>query len=160
MRRFSPSSRRDLLIAAAVIGVIVFIALLPWRDLSTTGAGVDDPELVALGKQVYDANCAVCHGPDGTGHPNWRTPNADGTLNPPPHDSSGHTWHHGDGFIYRMVREGGAFNETPDYVSVMPAFGQRLDAEEVHAVIVYLKSLWSPEERAYQEAMTLNERRH
>ncbi len=44
--------------------------------------------------QAFTANCAECHGGAGQGHPDWQVANADGTLNPPPLNGDGHTWHH------------------------------------------------------------------
>ncbi len=67
-----------------------------------------DPQQVALGAAVYQNACASCHGADGEGEPNWKTPKADGAYPAPPHDASGHTWHHGDGLLYQIISDGGA----------------------------------------------------
>lgn len=116
-----------------------------------------DPQEVARGQAIYEANCASCHGPDGKGSANWQEQNPDGTYRPPPHDSTGHTWHHGDGLLYRTIHDGGAFYETPGFKSAMPAFGNRLANEEIVAVITYLKSLWGLEERTFQAEVSLND---
>ena len=64
----------------------------------------------------------------------------------PPLNGDGHTWHHGDGFLYRIVQDGGRFQEDPDLLpdfrSAMPAFGAQLTHEETIAVITYFKGLW------------------
>ena len=49
--------------------------------------------VVKEGKKVYRTYCAVCHGKNLEGQPNWETFGADGRLPAPPHDESGHTWH-------------------------------------------------------------------
>lgn len=43
-----------------------------------------DPAEVALGRQVYVENCAVCHGPNAEGQPNWKQPDANGNFPPAP----------------------------------------------------------------------------
>jgi len=109
-----------------------------------------DPRQVARGQVIYQTSCAQCHGLKAEGHPNWRQQNPDDTYPPPPHDSTGHTWHHADGLLYRIIRDGGTIYETPGFKSAMPAFGDQLDSKEIKAVITYLKSLWGPLERAFQ----------
>ena len=106
-------------------------------------------ESLALGQAIYEANCAVCHGPNGEGQPNWHIRKADGTLSPPPLNGDGHTWHHGDGTLYVYVSQGGAAFDSPslpDYRSGMPAFGDSLSHEEIVSVINYIKNLWGGKE--------------
>lgn len=109
------------------------------------------PEAVALGKSIYDQNCASCHGFEGEGKPNWRERGPDDRLPPPPHDSTGHTWHHGDGTLYGIVRDGG-LTSVRGVTSGMPAWSDKLSDEEIRAVLIYIKTLWGVRERAYQEA--------
>ncbi|MSQ41863.1 MAG: cytochrome c [Dehalococcoidia bacterium] len=104
---------------------------------------------MARGGAIYQANCARCHGVEGEGASNWRTRLPDGTLPPPLHDATGHTWHHADGLLYRIVRDGGAIYESEGFKSAMPAWGDRLSPEEIRAVVTFLKSLWGAEERAF-----------
>ncbi len=91
---------------------------------------------------VFTANCAECHGAAGQGHPDWQIQNADGTLNPPPLNGDGHTWHHSDGVLYRIVRDGGAIPSQPDFKSGMPAFADKLTHDEIVDVLMYVKTLW------------------
>ena len=87
----------------------------------------------------------MCHGTEGEGQPDWHIRREDGTLPAPPLNGDGHTWHHGDGLLYRAVSEGGQIWESPDipqFRSGMPAFGEQLTHEEIIAVLEYLKSLW------------------
>jgi mono/diheme cytochrome c family protein len=116
-----------------------------------------DPQQVARGEALYQGNCLQCHGVRGEGNPNWRQQNSDDTYPPPPHDSTGHTWHHADGLLYRIVRDGGTIYETPGFKSAMPAFGDRLNEDEIRAVIAYLKNLWEPEHRASQADVSLRD---
>ncbi|MGF1506927.1 MAG: c-type cytochrome [Anaerolineae bacterium] len=73
-----------------------------------------DPHL-AVGQQLYNEHCAACHGIDGEGRPN---PMAEGQIPPPPHDSTGHTWHHADAFLFEYTKYGG--------MAGMPAFEDEL----------------------------------
>ncbi len=98
------------------------------------------------GEDIFTSICAACHGSEGQGQPEWHVRNEDGTLPAPPLNGDGHTWHHSDGFLYRIVRNGGKFQEDPvllpGFRSSMPAFGSQLNHEETVAVITYFKSLW------------------
>ena len=99
----------------------------------------------APGEKIFQANCAVCHGADGAGQPDWHVRKDDGVLPAPPLNGDGHTWHHGDGTLYNYVSQGGAFYESPDlpsFKSGMPAFGEVLSHDEIVSVIEYVKSLW------------------
>ena len=110
-----------------------------------------------LGAQVYQDACASCHGADGEGEPDWKTPKADGTYPAPPHDASGHTWHHGDGLLYQIISDGGTSINVPDFQSNMPAFGHVLSDAEIRAVLEYLKSTWHEQERSTQWLVNQND---
>lgn len=110
---------------------------------------------VALGRQVYLEQCAACHGQNAEGQPNWKQPDANGNMPAPPHDDSGHTWHHADGLLYEIIRDG--FRDPlkpPDSPLTMPAFGDKLSDAETRTVITYFKSLWSEESRLFQWEVT------
>lgn len=110
-----------------------------------------DPELAALGKEVYDLHCAVCHGANLEGQPEWQTNNPDGSFRAPPHDEAGHTWHHSDRSLIDSITRGGA--RLPAEVggtSAMPAYENVLTGEEITAVLAYIKSTWPEEIRQIQ----------
>ena len=119
----------------------------------TGSAPVPDPKQVALGQTIYQANCASCHGPRGEGQPDWKRQNADDTYPPPPHDSTGHTWHHPDAVLFRITLLGGQAVAPPGFASGMPAFGDKLDEREIRAVLAFIKSTWPEDIRARQEAI-------
>ncbi|MBC8280352.1 MAG: cytochrome c [Chloroflexi bacterium] len=112
-----------------------------------------DSRRIEVGRSVYQANCAQCHGANAEGQPLWQQRNSDGSLKPPPHDETGHTWHHSDGLLFRIIRDGGQIYETSGFKSGMPAFGGRLTPEDIKGVIAYFKSLRGPEERSFQEEL-------
>ena len=141
----------------AVLGLLFIAAgaaaaVLAWRQFGASGpwADPDDPRLVALGQTVYAAHCADCHGADLEGQPDWRQRQADGTLPAPPHDDSGHTWHHPDDLLFTITKKGGQYLAPSDFKSGMPAFEDVLNDEEILASLAYIKSRWSPEVRARQ----------
>ena len=102
---------------------------------------------IPAGVELFAANCSACHGAAGEGQPNWHIEKADGTLPAPPLNGDGHTWHHGDGLLYRIVSQGGALPEYPSFKSGMPAFGDRLTHQEIIEVLTYVKSLWGDKEK-------------
>lgn len=113
----------------------------------------DDATLVARGRIVYDAQCAACHGAKLEGQPDWQRRRADGKLPAPPHDASGHTWHHSDQDLFDITKLGLAPFAGPDYLTDMPAFDESLSDADIRAVIGYIKSTWPARERAQQEKL-------
>lgn len=113
------------------------------------------------GSALYQGHCASCHGAELEGQPNWRSLNPEGTLPAPPHDESGHTWHHGDQLLFEYVKHGGAktmaSRGAASFKSAMPGFVGALSDDEIWDVLAYLKSHWSQRARAYQRQMTANE---
>ena len=144
-----------VLIVAVAVGIGVWLlvgAPRPGGRNESEGLGAWPPpsRVVALGRSAYQANCAVCHGVNGEGEPNWKTKNADGTYPAPPHDGSGHTWHHPDRVLLEIVGDGGSRFNNETFRSRMLAWREVLTDEEIRAVITYLKTFWGPEERAFQ----------
>jgi mono/diheme cytochrome c family protein len=119
----------------------------------TTLADATDPTLVALGAKVYAAECVRCHGARLEGQPEWRERLPDGRLPAPPHDASGHTWHHSDQQLFQITKEG-LESLVPGYKTDMPAYKGVLSDREIWAVIAWIKSTWPPEIRARQERVT------
>ena len=133
------------------VGLFAGCGLLDGDEQAEEVAGWPPPaDLVTRGSAVYEANCAVCHGANGEGEPNWKVQNDDLTYPAPPHDETGHTWHHADELLFEIVRDGGSQLDSSTFRSRMPAWGEVLSDEEIQAVIIYLKTLWGPEERAFQ----------
>ncbi len=139
-RRVAPlvqAGRRAAAFAALVLGSAAAIACSSAPDESGAAS--------RTGQEVFAATCAACHGAAGQGQPNWHVPNDDGTLPAPPLNGDGHTWHHSDGLLYRIVSQGGTLQEAPgvtSFKSAMPAFGGQLSHDEIVAVLTYVKGLW------------------
>ncbi|UCG25730.1 MAG: c-type cytochrome [Chloroflexota bacterium] len=113
---------------------------------------------IALGRELYAVHCAACHGPELQGEADWQVQNEDGSFRAPPHDASGHTWHHSDSLLLESIRLGGA--RLPDNIggtSKMPAFGELLDEEQMTAILTYIKSTWPDDVRLIQWEQTVRE---
>ncbi len=144
-----------------VVGVIIIgAAAILYSAKRPSGPAFIDPadqSLVIQGKAIYANNCAACHGESLQGQPNWRERMSNGRLPAPPHDKTGHTWHHPDGMLVDMVKNGLVPGKTapPGYVSDMPAYRDILSDQEIIAVLTYIKSTWPPKVLEAQKEVTL-----
>ena len=154
----------------SLIGLVGALGVLILSSCAQTTAPLTNPQgtplpsvptldatQVNLGRQVYQANCASCHGANAEGAPNWKTPDAEGNFPPPPHNDTGHTWHHSDRVLYEIIHDGFADPLRPGSPKRMPPFSDKLSDAEIHAVITYFKSLWSREHREFQWEVTLQD---
>ncbi len=114
------------------------------------GADPGNVQQVSRGLEVYRAHCAACHGIKLEGQPNWRERLPSGRLPAPPHDASGHTWHHPDRQLFDITKHGVERYAPPGYRSDMPAFGGRIADADIWAVLAYIKSTWPAEIRRAQ----------
>lgn len=109
-------------------------------------AGCETKPDLALGEKLYAQHCASCHGANLEGQPDWRKRLPNGRFPAPPHDASGHTWHHPDQVLFAITKHGLAPPYAPaGYESDMPAFGGKLSDQEIRAVLAYIESRWPPE---------------
>ena len=114
----------------------------------------DDDSVVSLGVEVYAQNCASCHGANLEGEKEWQGRDEDGRLRAPPHDATGHTWHHDGELLFRLTKYGPAeVIGDPSYASNMPAYEDILSDAEIIAVLSYFKSTWPPHIRARHDEM-------
>ena len=119
----------------------------PWQRVDATNA-----EQVAAGQMIYAQHCASCHGAHLEGQPNWKQPLPTGGLPAPPHDKTGHTWHHADQLLFKITKLGGQAVAGSDFQSNMPAFQGVLSDADIWAVLAFIKSTWPPQARAFQES--------
>ena len=80
--------------------------LLVSATFASANHELDNRNLVS-GQTLYTNNCASCHGAKLEGQPNWRSSNTDGVMPAPPHDATGHTWHHDNGLLFEYTKLGG-----------------------------------------------------
>lgn len=105
------------------------------------------------GAALYAEHCATCHGAQLEGQPDWQIADAEGVLPAPPHDETGHTWHHDDAMLTDYIRRGG--QAVLDDLGVamasgMPAFGGILTGDEIAAILAFIKSTWPARIQALQ----------
>ena len=143
-----------LLVAGAFVTGAVLYVVNNQKKRSLYFADFRDLVLVEEGRDVYEAQCASCHGINLEGQPNWRQPLPEGGFPAPPHDETGHTWHHPDQLLFQMTKFGGKHFAGEDAVSNMPAFEGILSDREILASLAYIKSKWPPKIQDQQEKMT------
>lgn len=144
------------LIVLGTLAALVGVGALYWSFIPQGSADANDPARVATGKAVYAAQCASCHGAALEGQPNWRARRPDGKLPAPPHDASGHTWHHADTVLFKITKRGTAAIAGSQYKTDMLPYADLLSDDEIWAVLAYIKSTWPAAIQRRQE--TVNRR--
>ena len=112
----------------------------------------DNLVVVQAGEEIYQTNCASCHGEYLEGQPDWRIRDANGFLPAPPHDATGHTWHHADDQLFEIVKYGPSVVIGDDgYKTTMPVYKDLLSDEDIVAVLSFIKNTWPKEQRDWQD---------
>ena len=133
------------------IAAVAFAAVVVGQSLYKQDAPAavrlypSDAAVVQQGKELYATHCASCHGATLQGEPDWRIRRSNGTLPAPPHDESGHTWHHADALLFQITKQGTEALAGNGYKSNMIGFASILTDEEIIAVLSFIKSSWTPE---------------
>lgn len=136
-----------------MVGGLALMAFAAWLWLGYEGSQKeivlepDNTAVVVRGQAVYEARCASCHGQNLEGQPNWRQRGENGRLPAPPHDHTGHTWHHPDKQLFELTKLGPAALAGNGYESDMPGYADTLSDADIVAVLSYIKSTWLPEFR-------------
>ena len=127
-----------------LVGALIYTFSMPANNAEASIAlKHKDAAVVDLGRVTYAENCASCHGVALEGQANWRQRDADGYLPAPPHDETGHTWHHPDAYLILMTKYGIEEMIGKTYPNNMPAYEDKLTAKEILAALSYIKSTWS-----------------
>jgi len=140
-----------------VVAIGVFLAADVAAQSEVTKADPADPALVERGNAIYAQHCAACHGANLEGQPNWQKPLPNGHWPAPPHDRTGHTWHHPDKVLFDVTKYG-IQAMVPDRESDMAPFKDVLSDGDIWAVISFIESTWPTEIRERQRRMNRNAR--
>ncbi len=143
-----------IVLGVVLAGLLTGAGYLAYEHLRDPVAGTPGPVQLTLGRGLYGEHCAACHGVDLEGEPNWRQRKPDGLLPAPPHDQTGHTWHHPDRQLFEITKRGTAALLGADYRTAMGAFGEVLSDDEIWAVLAYIKSRWPETIRDRQAKVT------
>lgn len=147
---------RITLAAGAIVAAATAIAVVRAQSIADIPAELlpyRDPVVVAEGKAIYEAQCAACHGVNLEGEDNWRSPGPDGKLPAPPHDETGHTWHHPDPQLFLITKYGTEAMVGGSYRSNMIGFEDLLTDEQIIAALAYIKSTWPEDIQARHTEM-------
>ena len=131
-----------------LVGLALMIASPAFADHELLGRNI------VAGERLYQQQCASCHGANLEGQPNWRSQNEDGVLPAPPHDATGHTWHHDNALLFEYTKLGGkgalAARGMADFNSGMPAFEGVITDDEIWNILAYIRSTWPERMRETQ----------
>lgn len=136
-----PSRARNRLLWPVTLGILVVGVGINIAILSGTRGGARRSAPTAPtaatdhGRQLYENACAICHGIEGAGY-------AQSGVPAPALDATEHAWHHADAQILGLMRNGG---------STMPAVGAAWTDADRAAVLTYVKTWWTPEQRRAQQ---------
>ena len=127
-------------VSAAVIGAVVWA-----QDKPPAQVGLfeySNVDVVEQGALLYADNCASCHGENLQGQDNWQNPGSNGRALAPPHDETGHTWHHPDEQLFQIVKFGTAALVGNGYESDMAGYSDVLTDAQILATMAFIKSTW------------------
>ena len=155
---------RPLFLSAAGVllvgGVIFYLSWPVNKAEADVSLQHKDSAIINLGKAVYTKNCASCHGVALEGQANWRQRDGDGYLPAPPHDETGHTWHHPDSYLFLMTKYGIEEMIGRSYANNMPAYEDTLTDDEIIAALSYIKSTWSDRIQRQHDQITARAKAH
>ena len=141
-----------------ILKVLVLGHLAVFAPVATQAAHALDGRDTDAGQALYAEHCASCHGAHLEGAPDWQIANSDGTMPAPPHDETGHTWHHGMDLLFEYTSQGGAAvmaeRGITSFKSAMPAFENVLTEGQIWDVLAYIRSTWPTRVQDIQAART------
>lgn len=92
------------------------------------------------GRELFQNNCAACHGAEAQGTSNWQKTDADGKYPPPPLNGTAHAWHHSLDVLKETIKKG-----TFRIGGKMPPWEGKLSEAEIEDIIIWFQAKWSDE---------------
>ena len=128
---------------------MAFVLLSACTDSTSSDDGEPGKAALESGRVLYTTSCQSCHGDQqGVGRLELASS----------HGPEGHTWHHADGQLLQMVLDGTDVLQAsvglPPSVLEMPPFKDKLTQAEVLAILSYLKTWWTEQQRDSQAAIS------
>jgi mono/diheme cytochrome c family protein len=99
----------------------------------------DSELMITKGKIAYQNNCTSCHQVNLSGAENWKGVDEDGHRKAPPLNGTGHTWHHDDETLHKIIKYG-LVGIISDYEGKMGGFKDNLNDKDIDSVLAYIKS--------------------
>ena len=125
-----------------ILTALYFFITYSNKSNASINLNTTDNSIIENGKKIYAKNCASCHGVNLEGQKNWMSRLPDGLMPAPPHDQTGHTWHHPDRYLFMVTKYGIEEFIGEKYPNNMPAYKDILSDKEIIAVLSYIKSTW------------------
>jgi mono/diheme cytochrome c family protein len=92
-------------------------------------------ESLMRGARLFQEKCALCHGPEAQGHPDWRNRQV---VAAPPLNGNGNEWMRRQQDMVAIIKYGAKRNGD----QVMPAWQGRLTDKEILDIITWYQALW------------------
>ena len=131
-----------IILILSLLAILYF--LITYSNVSSANINLNtiDNSILEDGKKIYANNCASCHGINLEGQQNWMSRLPNGLMPAPPHDKTGHTWHHPDRYLFMVTKYGIEELIGEKYLNNMPAYKDILSDKEIISVLSYIKSTW------------------
>jgi cytochrome c5 len=100
------TTKRSLIWVACLLVLGACSKQTPAPAGPSTGAALErlvPMEVMARGARVFQENCAICHGPEAQGHPDWQTP---GVAAAPPLNGTGNEWKRKHSELVMVIKAG------------------------------------------------------
>ena len=146
IKRLGPKER--FLAIAVLIALTITVSTIYYdRHIAETEVTADrfNEAQVSLGKSLYRANCAFCHGDNLEGKPGWDGSYPSGGRPAMPLDGETAITRLSDQDIMDVTKYGGQPFSPSDYKNDMPGFEMQLGDADIWAIVAFLKSRWSDE---------------
>jgi len=136
MFRFVPV----LLLVSTVAGMAACGRQEPGSSTATTPLRQFEPASVARGAQLFGERCALCHGPEGQGHPDWQRPSDGAFAAAPPLNGTGNDWKKSRQELAQVIKQG--VRRKADKAVIMPSMQGKLSERDVEDILNWVQSLW------------------